>query len=178
MIQRLVKLPKTNSFFLFGARGTGKTTLLNQVFSTKDTVFIDLLDIKTFDELSFDLSRFSALIDSSHNKKKRVVVDEIQKLPRLLDTVHSQIHKSKRQFILTGSSSRRLKQKGTNLLAGRAWVYNLYSFSVLELNQDKFGTSKGLGLEKKATIKNSFSHQEKSWKTQNKAQTILKLAEK
>ena len=134
MIQRLVKLPKNHSFFLFGARGTGKTTLLHQVFSKKDTVFVDLLDLKLFDELSLDLSRFSALINSPKNRKKRVVVDEIQKLPRLLDTIHSQIYKHKRQFVLTGSSSRRLKQKGTNLLAGRAWVYKLYPFSALELS--------------------------------------------
>jgi predicted AAA+ superfamily ATPase len=63
------------------------------------------------------------------------VIDEVQRLPYLLDIAHSQIQKRKRQFILTGSSSRKLKQKGTNLLAGRAWVYNLYPLTVFELGE-------------------------------------------
>ncbi len=85
------------------------------------------------DALLLDISRFEALINSPENLKKRVVIDEIQKLPRLLDIVHSQIHKFKRQFVLTGSSARRLKQQGTNLLAGRAWTLNLYPFTREEL---------------------------------------------
>ena len=95
MIQRSCNLSKTNSFFLFGPRGAGKTTLLHQLFSQKDSVFIDLLDVKVFDEFLFDLSRFEAFIDTKENIKKRVIINEIQKLPRLLDTVHSQIHKKK-----------------------------------------------------------------------------------
>jgi uncharacterized protein len=133
MIKRACNLSKANSFFLFGPRGTGKTTLLEQVYSPEDTVFIDLLDSAVFDELVLDPSRFAALIDTQDNIGKRVVIDEVQKLPLLLDTVHLQIQKRKRQFILTGSSSRRLKQKGTNLLAGRAWVYNLFPLTTLEM---------------------------------------------
>lgn len=90
------------------------------------------------DDLLLDSSRFLSLIDAPTNQKKRVVIDEVQKFPRLLDIVHSQIQKKKRQFVLTGSSSRRLKQKGTNLLAGRAWVYHLYPFSSLELLSSGF----------------------------------------
>ena len=133
MIQRSCKLSKTNSFFLFGARGTGKTTLLHKLFSKKDTLFVDLLNIRLFEEFLLDLSRFESLINSKKNQNKRVVVDEVQKLPQILDIVHSQIYQKKRQFILTGSSSRRLKQKGTNLLAGRAWIYHLYPFSSFEI---------------------------------------------
>lgn len=133
MIRRACKLSKTNSFFLFGPRGSGKTTLLSQEFSARDTIFIDLLDPETYDTLIIDRRRFLALIDQEKNKGKRVVIDEVQKIPELLDIVHSQIQKRKRQFVLTGSSSRRLKQKGTNLLAGRAWVYHLYPFSSQEL---------------------------------------------
>ena len=135
MIQRACKLSKTNSFFLFGARGTGKTTLLHKLFSKKDTLFIDLLNIRLFEEFLLDLSRFESLINSKENQNKRVVVDEVQKLPQILDIIHSQIYQKKRQFVLTGSSSLRLKQKGTNLLAGRAWIYHLYPFSSFEIGK-------------------------------------------
>ena len=143
MIQRSCRFSKTNSFFLFGARGTGKTTLLKSLFSKKDTLFIDLLNVSLFEELLLDINRFESLINTKENKNKRVVVDEVQKLPQLLDIIHSQIQKKKRQFILTGSSSRKLKQKGTNLLAGRAWIYNLYPFSSFEMGK-KFNLKKAL----------------------------------
>src|SRR5690606_27513514 len=65
------------------------------------------------------------------------------KLPKLLDIVHSEIQKTKRQFILTGSSSRKLKQQGANLLAGRAWLYHLFPFTSGELGND-FDLKKGL----------------------------------
>ena len=135
MIPRDCKLPKKQSFFLFGARGTGKTTLLRRFFSEKDSVFIDLLDIQLFDQILLDPGRFQALIDSAENKHKRVVVDEIQKMPRLLDIAHRQIQSRKRPFVFTGSSSRKLKQSGTNLLAGRAWIYHLYPFTCFELGE-------------------------------------------
>jgi predicted AAA+ superfamily ATPase len=136
MIKRDCKPSKTNSFFLFGARGTGKTTLILDQFESRDTLFLDLLDNDLFDQLMLDSSRFEAIINSSENKFKRVVVDEIQKLPKLLDVIHQQIQKYKRQFILTGSSARKLKQKSTNLLAGRAWVYNLYPLSAKEISKN------------------------------------------
>lgn len=136
MIQRDLKLSKTNSFFLFGPRGSGKSSLLQGLYKDSNSIYIDLLDIHFFDQLMLDSRRFEDLINTTENIKKRVIVDEVQKFPKLLDIVHQQIQKHKRQFILTGSSSRRLKQKGTNLLAGRAWVYNLYPFSTLELKSD------------------------------------------
>ena len=145
MIQRLADFPKKQSFFLFGARGCGKTTLLQQRYSKKDSFFVDLLDVRLFQELVLDPGRFVDLIDSKEHRNKRVIVDEIQKLPILLDTIHQQIQKRNRQFILTGSSSRRLKQKGTNLLAGRAWIYYLYPFTSLELEK-KFDLKQALEL--------------------------------
>lgn len=104
---------------------------------------MDLPDIQFFDQLMLDSSRFFALIDSPESINTRVIVDEIQKFPKLLDIAHSQIQKRKRQFIMTGSSSRRLKQQGSNLLAGRAWVYNLYPLSSRELG-DAFKLKKSL----------------------------------
>ena len=135
MIPRSCKLPEKQSAFLFGARGVGKTTLLQQLFSKKEAVFIDLLDIRLFDQLTLDPGRFADLINTKTNQDKVVIVDEIQKIPQLLDVAHQQIQKTKRQFIFTGSSSRRLKQKGVNLLGGRAWVYHLYPFTREELGQ-------------------------------------------
>ncbi len=155
-------MSKSNSFFLFGPRGSGKTSLLLDEFLKSDSLFVDLLDIHFFDQLILDSSRFEALIDLPENINKRVIIDEVQKYPKLLDVAHSQIQKRKRQFILTGSSSRRLKQKGTNLLAGRAWVYYLYPFSTFELHSD-FDLNKALqwgGLPEAYLAKNEFEVRE------------------
>ena len=135
MIQRSINLSKSNSFFLFGPRGAGKTTLLRELFSARDSLYIDLLDDSLIDEFLLDFSRFSALIDSPEHAQKRVIIDEVQKLPKVLNVVHQQIQSRKRQFVMTGSSSRKLKQRGSNLLAGRAWVYNLYPLSSLEIGK-------------------------------------------
>lgn len=135
MIKRCCNLSKTHSFFLFGPRGCGKSTLLQEIFSPQDTILIDLLDIKLMDELLLDPGRFERIIEAPENQTKRVVIDEIQKFPRLLDLVHLKIQKTKRQFVMTGSSSRKLKQAGANLLAGRAWVYRLFPFSAAELGE-------------------------------------------
>ncbi len=162
MIQRSCKFSKTNSFFLFGARGTGKTTLLQSLFSKKDILYIDLLNVSLFEEFLFDFSRFEDLINTKQNKNKIVIIDEVQKLPSILDVVHSQIQKKKRQFILTGSSSRKLKQKGVNLLAGRAWVYHLYPFSSFEMKK-KFNLKSALEwgtLPEAALAKNKESAKE------------------
>jgi predicted AAA+ superfamily ATPase len=83
------------------------------------------------------------MLQQTANLGKTVVIDEIQKLPKLLDTVHEHIERNQRKFILTGSSARRLKQQGANLLAGRASVYDLFPFSTLELGKD-FSLSKAL----------------------------------
>ncbi len=112
-------------------------------FSSEKAVYVDLLEIDLMDQLLMDPSRFKQIIDSPENYHKSVIVDEVQKFPRILDVVHSQIQSRKRQFILTGSSSRRLKQQSSNLLAGRAWVYNLYPLSALELGES-FNLKKAL----------------------------------
>jgi predicted AAA+ superfamily ATPase len=152
MIKRSCNLSKTNSFFLFGPRGCGKSTLLQSDFSAQDTLFIDLLDIEFFDNLMLDPGRFERVIEAKDVINKRVVIDEIQKMPRLLDIVHRQIQRQKRQFIMTGSSARKLKQAGTNLLAGRAWIYNLFPFTATELG-DEFNLKKTL---ERGTLPDSY----------------------
>jgi predicted AAA+ superfamily ATPase len=110
------------SLFLFGPRQTGKTTYLHDRYP--HARFVDLLDARTFRELS---ARPELLRSSLTPSETLVVIDEIQKLPALLDEVHLLIgrHKSLR-FILTGSSARKLRQKSTNLLAGRALTVRLH----------------------------------------------------
>ena len=131
MIKRLQKLSKNHSFFLFGARGTGKTTLLKQLFSNK-CLWIDLLSFEDEDRFSRNPDLLTEMIAEASYKK--VVIDEIQKVPKLLDIVHLEMEKNKKiQFILTGSSSRKIKRGGANLLAGRAFTFALYPLSYKEL---------------------------------------------
>jgi predicted AAA+ superfamily ATPase len=85
------------------------------------------------DQFLLDFGRFNSLIDQPDHHSKAVIVDEVQKLPKVLNVAHSQIQDRKRQFILTGSSSRKLKQAGANLLAGRAWIYRLYPLTTKEM---------------------------------------------
>lgn len=141
MIPRISLLPPKKSYFLFGPRGAGKSTLLAAEFRDKNHLVLDFLDLELVDELSLNPKRFVDRIEAS--KASIIIVDEVQKLPRLLEYVHSLIEKKRIQFVLTGSSARRLKQKGTNLLAGRALVRELFPFSTFEL-KDQFDLTKAL----------------------------------
>lgn len=130
MISRLIKPLKSNSFFIFGARGTGKTTFL-EAHLPRSTLRIDLLDDETFDRY---LSQPKLIEELSKSKKYEwIAIDEIQRLPKLLNSVHRMIEKEKQKFALTGSSSRKLKRGGANLLAGRAFIHTLFPFTTVEL---------------------------------------------
>jgi predicted AAA+ superfamily ATPase len=138
MIPRTLILPHNNSFFLFGARGVGKSTLLNHEFSKKKTIWIDLLNEEVYDKYLINSQLLFEEINALKAKDlpEWVVIDEVQRVPKLLNIVHQSLEKNRKiRFALTGSSSRRLKQKGVNLLAGRAWVKNLYPFTFLELGE-------------------------------------------
>lgn len=131
MFRREINLSGRRSFFLFGARGTGKTTLLEEQFKGKDTLWIDLLgeaDEQTFrsnpDELGAVLHR---------RAYRNVVIDEIQKVPKLLEIVHQVLKKKQTRFILTGSSARKLKRGHADLLAGRASTFHLHPLTFTEL---------------------------------------------
>lgn len=137
MIKRQLNLSKSRSFFLFGARGTGKTTLLNQLFAQDNCYFIDLLNLDWEERLASNPQLLNEIIEMEVVKKKikYVVIDEIQKIPKLLDVVHSQIEKNKIHFALTGSSARKLKRGGANLLAGRAITHHLFPLTSQEIGE-------------------------------------------
>jgi len=105
------------SFFLFGPRGTGKSTWLKDNFS--DAYTIDLLNEGLYQSFLADVSLFAAELRVLQ-QESIVVVDEIQRLPTLLNEVHRHIEDRGLRFILCGSSARKLKREGTNLLGGRA----------------------------------------------------------
>ncbi len=131
-IPRLLKRPD-RSFFLFGPRGTGKSTWLQQVLPGAPR--LDLLDASLFLELSRDPHRLEALI-GGQAAGTWIVLDEIQKVPALLDEVHRLMESQKWRFALCGSSARKLRRGGANLLAGRALTLSMESFSGAELGSD------------------------------------------
>jgi predicted AAA+ superfamily ATPase len=136
MYERLLDLKRLlrhRSVFLFGARQTGKSTLLHHLFP--EAVFFDLLEADTFRELS---ARPEYMRQTLPPGAKLVVIDEVQKLPGLLDEVHLMIERDKElRFVLTGSSARKLKRGGANLLAGRAWVTHLHPLVSAEIGSGR-----------------------------------------
>src|SRR3989338_2673986 len=129
-----IDLADKQSAFLWGARKTGKSTFLKENFST--AIYYDLLHFDLFLKLSRSphLLR-EELLDK--NKKGLVIIDEIQKVPALLDEVHWLIENSNYHFILCGSSARKLKRSGVNLLGGRAWSYNFFPLTSKEIKTYK-----------------------------------------
>ena len=138
MFRRLIKLFQNHSFFLFGPRGTGKSTLLAERFSTKHSLWLNLLDSSIAEELMANPAHLYAMVKALPASVTHVIIDEIQKVPRLLDEVHRLMEeKLGKEFILTGSSARKLKRGAANLLAGRAFVSHLFTLSCFEI-QDAF----------------------------------------
>lgn len=130
MIARTLS-PPVGSFFLFGPRGTGKSTWVAS--SLRDALSIDLLKESTFSELAGHADRMEALADA--RSVSTIVIDEVQKLPGLLDEVHRLIEKRKFKFVLTGSSARKLRRGAANLLAGRARTLTMHPFTASELGK-------------------------------------------
>ena len=128
----LLHLLQQKSFFLFGPRATGKSTCVAQQLVEQAEV-IDLLDSDTFLKFSSDYSQLEATVTKSQHRI--VVIDEIQKLPQLLNDVHRLIERQRVHFLLTGSSTRKLRRGGVNLLAGRAWEAQLFPLTYHELPQ-------------------------------------------
>ncbi|MBN1413449.1 MAG: ATP-binding protein [Spirochaetales bacterium] len=144
IIPRMVTF-SNSSFFLFGPRGTGKSTLLKN--TVKNALWFDLLDADVFQNLAARPERLTERINAEP-KIRKVIIDEIQKLPELLDVVHRLMEERKELlFILTGSSARKLKRTGTDLLAGRAIMKSLHPFMAAELGEKfNFENTLNIGL--------------------------------
>lgn len=131
MYSRSLKTPN-RSFLLLGPRGVGKTAWLRERFP--DALFFDLLDSATYTELLAAPNRLGDRISADH--RGWVVVDEVQRIPELLNEVHRLIESRGLRFALTGSSARKLRRRGVNLLAGRAVTRHMHPLTATELQQD------------------------------------------
>lgn len=114
-----------------GPRGTGKSTWIRHEFP--DAIFIDLLDPETYTSLLASPGTLNQRIPQSHTDW--VVIYEIQRVPELLDVVHQLIESRKLRFALTGSSARKLRRSGTNLLAGRSLTCKMFPLTAAELGE-------------------------------------------
>ena len=133
--KRLLELPKDHSFFLLGPRGAGKSTLVKKQFDHESCVVFDLLEARYEEKFSRNPDELKDIVQALPKEKIYILIDEIQKVPKLLDNVHQLIESTDKHFILTGSSARKLKKGGANMLAGRALVYHLHPLSVFELEE-------------------------------------------
>jgi len=143
-IERFFKAPD-DSFFIFGPRGTGKSTWLKKTFP--DAYLVDLLDDETFRNHLAHPERIKQIV-KANPQTRRFIIDEVQKAPAMLDSIHSLIEEYKtHQFIMTGSSARKLRRGGVNLLAGRALLNHFHPFMAAEL---------GAGFSLEAALKNGL----------------------
>lgn len=131
MFPRSFPTPRT-SFFLFGARGTGKSTWLRSRF--EDALVVNLLGADSMLRYERDPSQIRGEV-LAQPRNRWIVIDEVQRVPRILDEVHYLMEeKGYKRFALTGSSARKLKRGTANLLAGRAIVKNLFPLTSVELD--------------------------------------------
>jgi predicted AAA+ superfamily ATPase len=133
----------TESVFLWGARQTGKSTLLKQMFP--EALWIDLLLSDVYRRFTAQPQLLREMLQVS-NEQKLVVIDEIQKVPELLDEIHWLMVNQKVQFILSGSSPRKIIRSGANLLGGRALRYELFPLVSAEIDNFQLNTALNHGL--------------------------------
>ncbi len=139
MLNRIFKAPE-QSFFLLGPRGTGKSTWLRATFP--NAYVIDLLSEETYQRLLANPGHFASELRSVKTGQW-VIVDEVQRLPNLLNEVHRFIEEKRLRFVLCGSSARKLKRAGVNLLAGRALHRSMHPFVPEEIG-DQFELEEAL----------------------------------
>jgi len=128
-----LELPEKQSAFLWGPRKTGKTTYLRSRFP--DSINYDFLETDLFLEFSKkpSLLREHLLAKDQKSLSDPVILDEVQKIPQIMDEVHWLIENKGFRFILCGSSARKLKRGGANLLGGRAWRFEMFPLATPEL---------------------------------------------
>lgn len=131
MFNRILKAPE-QSFFLLGPRGSGKSTWLKAIFP--EAHLIDLLSEATYQRLLTDPGQLADELRAVP-VDRWVIIDEVQRLPNLLNEVHRSIEERRQRFVLCGSSARRLKRAGVNLLAGRAIRRSMHPFVPEELGE-------------------------------------------
>ncbi|MFH1247926.1 MAG: DUF4143 domain-containing protein [Candidatus Omnitrophota bacterium] len=137
-----IRLPRRQSAFLWGARKTGKTTYLKEKFPK--SIVYDFLKTDLFFEMSKNpsLLREQLLVKDKAALNEPVILDEVQKVPQVLDEVHWLIENMGLRFVLCGSSARKLKKGHANLLGGRAWRYELFPLASCEI--EKFNLLRAL----------------------------------
>jgi uncharacterized protein len=143
-LMRFLQSP-TEHFFLLGPRGTGKTLWTRKQFP--GALVVDLLDPATHREMLARPERLKELVEGNPDRKQ-VIIDEVQKSPELLEVVHGLIEKKTgQQFILTGSSARKLRRAGVNLLGGRALHLSMHPYMAVELgSRFELGRSLEVGM--------------------------------
>ena len=171
MFRRTLNISKSQSFFILGARGTGKTTYLQQSFSSHDSHRIDLLSHLDLAELEARPGRLADIV--AKQRKEWIIIDDIQKVPALLDEVHRLIEATGQKFVLTGSSARKLKRNASNLLAGRAFMFNLFPLTHVELD-DQFDLDDALSYGTLPKVFAFSSHRDKVLFLKAYAETYLK----
>ena len=128
-----MQLPPGQSAFLWGARQTGKSSYLKCYY--QHAILYDLLD--THEALRLlkqpALLREELLAMEAQATQQPIIIDEIQKVPELLNEVHWLIENKQMQFVLCGSSVRKMKTQSTNLLGGRAWLFHFYPLTFAEI---------------------------------------------
>lgn len=144
MYPRQINILKSRSFFLFGARATGKSSLLESAFKVHKCLWVNFLDDEQFLDHSKNPklleARLRAFLHLNNQLPEWIVLDEVQRVPKILNEVHrlleSKEHHGKIKFALTGSSARQLKRRGANMLGGRALINRLFPLTFIELGKD------------------------------------------
>ncbi|MCY3541854.1 MAG: AAA family ATPase [Gammaproteobacteria bacterium] len=141
-----LQLPAKQSAFLWGPRQCGKSTYLRRKFN--QSIYIDLLDFDQRDRFSVRPTALGEMLQARPLEKlgHPVVIDEVQNAPNLLDEVHRLIENKHYSFVLCGSSARKLKIPGINLLGGRAWRFHMYPLTIGEIKEFDLLTGLNCGL--------------------------------
>ncbi|OGI20783.1 MAG: hypothetical protein A3B68_09615 [Candidatus Melainabacteria bacterium RIFCSPHIGHO2_02_FULL_34_12] len=144
MIKRFLKLPLNKSCFIFGPRQVGKSTFLKDFFKKESFAYYDLLKTSEYMKFSTNPGVLSKEIEALNQNIKCIIIDEIQRVPDLLNEIHRIIEERKSlHFFLSGSSARKLKRSQANLLAGRALTFYLFPLTHTEL-KEKFDLDRAL----------------------------------